>query len=180
MSDSLWPHGLQHARLPCPSPTPGAQTLESEIPRRLFQYKWLDPISRVSHLGGLEWSPKTFCISNKLSENTDASGLGTTLWEPLLDEVSTSSSEQHRLPWSFWVKKKNNEQTDLWRLICQRSVGWAGEGRDGGRGCGNKKAGRKPALALCSARLCCIIYSNSMKTLTSKPQFYHLWGNQSS
>ena len=23
VSDSLWPHGLQHARLPCPSPTPG-------------------------------------------------------------------------------------------------------------------------------------------------------------
>ena len=23
MSDSLWPHGLQHARLPCLSPTPG-------------------------------------------------------------------------------------------------------------------------------------------------------------
>ena len=24
VSDSLWPHGLQHARLPCPSPTPEA------------------------------------------------------------------------------------------------------------------------------------------------------------
>jgi len=24
ISDSLWPHGLQHARPPCPSPTPGA------------------------------------------------------------------------------------------------------------------------------------------------------------
>jgi len=24
MPDSLWPHGLQHARIPCPSPTPGA------------------------------------------------------------------------------------------------------------------------------------------------------------
>ena len=24
VSDSLWPHGLQNARLPCPSPTPGA------------------------------------------------------------------------------------------------------------------------------------------------------------
>ena len=24
MSDSLWPHGWQHTRLPCPSPTPGA------------------------------------------------------------------------------------------------------------------------------------------------------------
>ena len=24
VSDPLWPHGLQHDRLPCPSPTPGA------------------------------------------------------------------------------------------------------------------------------------------------------------
>ena len=24
VSSSLWPHGLQHSRLPCPSPTPGA------------------------------------------------------------------------------------------------------------------------------------------------------------
>ena len=24
MSDTFWPHGLQHARLPCPSPTPRA------------------------------------------------------------------------------------------------------------------------------------------------------------
>ena len=24
MSNYLWPHGLQHTRLPCPSPTPGA------------------------------------------------------------------------------------------------------------------------------------------------------------
>ena len=24
VSNSLWPHGLQHARVPCPSPTPGA------------------------------------------------------------------------------------------------------------------------------------------------------------
>ena len=24
VSDSLWPHGLQHARIPCPSPTPRA------------------------------------------------------------------------------------------------------------------------------------------------------------
>ena len=29
VSDSLWPHGLQHARLPCPSPTPGAYSNSS-------------------------------------------------------------------------------------------------------------------------------------------------------
>ena len=27
MSDSLWPHGLQHARFPCPSPSPGASSI---------------------------------------------------------------------------------------------------------------------------------------------------------
>ena len=32
MSDSLWPHGLQHTRLPCPSPTPGAYS--SSCPSR--------------------------------------------------------------------------------------------------------------------------------------------------
>ena len=26
MSESLWPHGLQHTRPPCPSPTPGAHS----------------------------------------------------------------------------------------------------------------------------------------------------------
>ena len=26
MSGSLWPHGLQHVRLPCPSPTPGVHS----------------------------------------------------------------------------------------------------------------------------------------------------------
>ena len=26
MSDSLWPHGLHHFRLPCPSPSPGARS----------------------------------------------------------------------------------------------------------------------------------------------------------
>ena len=29
VSDSLWPHGLQHTRLPCPSPTPGAYSNSS-------------------------------------------------------------------------------------------------------------------------------------------------------
>ena len=36
LPNSLWPHGLQHARLPCPSPTPGAYSkfmfIESVIP----------------------------------------------------------------------------------------------------------------------------------------------------
>ena len=33
MSDSLWPHELQHARLPCPSPTPRAYSNSSPLSR---------------------------------------------------------------------------------------------------------------------------------------------------
>ena len=39
MSDSLWPHGLQHARLSCPSPTPGAYSnwsIESAMHLTIF------------------------------------------------------------------------------------------------------------------------------------------------
>ena len=34
MSNSLWPHGLQHARLPCSSPTPGACSNSCPFSRR--------------------------------------------------------------------------------------------------------------------------------------------------
>ena len=33
MSDSLWPHGLQHARFPCPSPNPGAYSNSCPLSR---------------------------------------------------------------------------------------------------------------------------------------------------
>ena len=32
-SDSLWPHGMQHARPPCPSPTPGAYSNSCPLSR---------------------------------------------------------------------------------------------------------------------------------------------------
>ena len=42
VSDSLWPHGLQHARLPCPSPTPGAYSKSCPSSR------WCHPTSSSS------------------------------------------------------------------------------------------------------------------------------------
>ena len=38
VSDSLWPHGLQHARPPCPSPTPRACS-NSRPSRRWWKYR---------------------------------------------------------------------------------------------------------------------------------------------
>ena len=42
MSDTLWPHGLQHARLPCPSPTPRACSNSCQLSR------WCHPIISCS------------------------------------------------------------------------------------------------------------------------------------
>ena len=42
MSDSLWPHRLQHTRPPCPSPTPGAYSNSCPLSR------WCHPIISFS------------------------------------------------------------------------------------------------------------------------------------
>ena len=43
MSNSLWPHGLQHARPPCPSPAPGVYTNSCPSSR------WSHPASSSCH-----------------------------------------------------------------------------------------------------------------------------------
>ena len=52
MSDSMWPHGLQHARLPCPLPTPGACSNSCPLSR------WCHPTisSSVVHFSSCLWS----------------------------------------------------------------------------------------------------------------------------
>ena len=60
MSDSLWLHGLQHARLPCPSPTPRACTNSCE------SNQWFHPtnLSSVIPLSFWYWLVKpTFWFS---------------------------------------------------------------------------------------------------------------------
>ena len=53
MSDSLWPHGLQHARLPCPSPTPGAYVNSCPLSR------WCHP-TISSSVGSIFLLPSIF------------------------------------------------------------------------------------------------------------------------
>ena len=53
MSDSLRPHGLQHAKLPCPSPTPGAYSNSCPLSQ------WCHPTSHPL----LSPSPPAFNIS---------------------------------------------------------------------------------------------------------------------
>ena len=91
MSDYLWPHGLQHARLPCPSPSP----------RACYSYPlswWCYPLSWWCHLipcGPLLLLPSIFprirvFFNESGSQSIGASASGSVLpmniqsWFPLL------------------------------------------------------------------------------------------------
>ena len=62
MSNSLWPHGLQHTRLPCPSPSPGA-CLKS---RPLSQ--WYHPTISTSAVP-FSSCPQSFPVSGSFLKN---------------------------------------------------------------------------------------------------------------
>ena len=81
MSDSLWPHELQHARLPCPSPTPRAYSNSCPL------YQWCHPtispslaFSLSQHQGlfksvlRIRW-PKYWSFSFSISPFSEYSGL---------------------------------------------------------------------------------------------------------
>ena len=88
MSDSLWPHGLQHARFPCPAPTPRACSKSCPLSR------WCHPtISSLCHplfilpsifpsirVFSSEWVlcirwPKYWSFSFSISSSSEYSGL---------------------------------------------------------------------------------------------------------
>ena len=52
MLDYLWPHGLQHARPPCPSPTPGVYSNSCQLSR------WCHPTISYSVV------PFSFCLQS--------------------------------------------------------------------------------------------------------------------
>ena len=71
-SDSLWPHGLQHARLPCPSPTPGAYSNSSP------SSQWCNPtvsssvvpfsscLQFIQHQGLFQWVSSSHQVAKVL------------------------------------------------------------------------------------------------------------------
>ena len=86
MSDSLWPHGLQHKRPPCPSPTlrvysnscSSSRWCHPTISSSVIPFSWLQslPASEsfpMSHLC-IRW-PKYWSFSFSISPSNEYSGL---------------------------------------------------------------------------------------------------------
>ena len=87
MSDSMWPHGLQHTRPPCPSPTPRVysnSSIESLMPyshlilcRPLLLLPSIFPSIRVfsnKSVLHIKW-PKYWSFSFSISPSNEYSGL---------------------------------------------------------------------------------------------------------
>ena len=73
MSDSLWPHGLQHARPPCPSPTPEAYS--NSRPSSQWCHPTISPcvIPLFSHLQSFPGS-ESFPVSQFFASGSQSIG----------------------------------------------------------------------------------------------------------
>ena len=85
-SDTLRPHGLQHARLPCPSPTPETSTHVHRVGNAIQISHPLSPslptFNHSQHQGLFKWGsflcvrwPKYWSFSFNISPSTEYSGL---------------------------------------------------------------------------------------------------------
>ena len=101
MSNSLWPHGLQHARLPCPSSTPGAcsdsclsrgwchPTISSSAAPFSFAFNLSQHQGLFQWVGSWHQGPKYWGFSFSISPSSEYSALITFRidWFDLLGSV---------------------------------------------------------------------------------------------
>ena len=81
MPDSLWPHGLQHSRLPCPSPTPGACSNSCPSSR------WCHPIissSIVPFSSCLQSFPASGALPMNQFFTSGSQSIGASAWASVL------------------------------------------------------------------------------------------------
>ena len=97
MSDSLWPHEPQHARLPCPSPTPGV------YPNSWPLSRWCNPTISSSAI------PFSSCLQSfPTSESFQMSPLFTSGGQNIGHSASTSlipmnTQDWVPLQWTAWI-----------------------------------------------------------------------------
>ena len=96
VSDSLWPHGLQHDRLPCPSPTPGA-------------YSNSCPLNQWCHLtissSVIPFSyPQSFPASGSFQVSQFFTSDGQSIWvSPSASVLPISILDWFPLGWTGWI-----------------------------------------------------------------------------
>ena len=135
VSDFLRPHGLQHARLPCPSPTPGAYSNSCPLSRWCHPTISSSVVPFSSHLQSFpasgSFQMSQFLASGGQSIGVSASAsvlpmniqdwfpLGWTGWISLLQGTLKSFLQHHSskasVPWQFRDVYFTHEENMIWK-----------------------------------------------------------------
>ena len=107
VSDSLWTHGLEHTRAPCPSPTPGVYPNSCLLSRRCHP-------TISSSVVPFSACLKTFPASGSLHMSQFFTSGGQSIVSPS-NEYSGLIS--FRMDWLFWMSLK----IALWTLKVERN-----------------------------------------------------------
>ena len=102
MSDSLWPHGLQHARPPCPSPTPGVH------PNSCTLSQWCHPTISSSVIPFSSY-PQSFSSSGSFPMSQLFASGGQSIGVSASTSVLPMNTQDWPpLGWTGWISLKSN------------------------------------------------------------------------
>ena len=106
MSDSLWPHGLQHTGLPCPSPTPGAYSNSRP------SCQWCHP-TISSSVVPFSYQLPSFPASESFPMNWFFASGGQSIGISASASVLPMNS-QHRFPlgWTGWISLQSKSSQE--------------------------------------------------------------------
>ena len=94
---TLWPHGLQHTRIPCPSPTPGAYSNSCSLSQ------WCHPIissSVVPFSSHLQYSPASGSFQVSQFFTSGGQSIGVSASASFLPKNTQGWSP---LEWTGWI-----------------------------------------------------------------------------
>ena len=113
MSNSLWPHGLQHARIPCPSPTAGAYSNSCPSTR------WCHPnisSSAVPFSSIFQYFPASASFQMSQLFASGGQSIGVSASASILSMIN-----QDWFP--IWtIKKAEHQRTDAFEWWCWRRL----------------------------------------------------------
>ena len=133
MSDSLWPHELQHARPPCPSPTPRVH------PNSCPSIQWCDPAISSSVVPSSSF-PQSLPASGSFpmsqlftwgDQSIGVSALGSVLpmntqdWSPLgwTGWIANTLFQLHKRRLYTWIAPDGQHRNQTYYILCSQRWG---------------------------------------------------------
>ena len=97
MSDSLWPHGVQHTRPPCPSPTPGVHSNASPLSQWCHRTISSSVVPFFSHLQSLP-ALGSFQMSQLFASGDQSIGVSAST-----SVLEINTQDWSPLGWTGWI-----------------------------------------------------------------------------